>query len=44
VKKTKLPNAATKAEQQEFLEDFEREAQIMRSLRHPNVLQVLLFM
>jgi hypothetical protein len=24
----------------EFLEDFQREAQIMRSLRHPNVLQV----
>lgn len=27
-------------DQQEILDDFEREAQIMRSLRHPNVIQV----
>jgi len=41
IKKTKIPSVATKEELAEFLEDFEREARIMRTIRHPNVLQFL---
>jgi len=41
VKKTKIPSVATKEELADFLEDFDREAEIMRTVRHPNVLQFL---
>eukprot|EP01119_Soliformovum_irregulare_P012713 TRINITY_DN3318_c0_g1_i1.p1 TRINITY_DN3318_c0_g1~~TRINITY_DN3318_c0_g1_i1.p1 ORF type:complete len:621 (+),score=139.58 TRINITY_DN3318_c0_g1_i1:106-1968(+) len=41
VKKTKLPQTATKEELAQFIDDFEREALIMKSLRHPNILQFL---
>jgi len=41
IKKMKLPYAATGQEEGEILTDFEREAEIMRSLRHPNVVQFL---
>lgn len=41
VKKTKFPTVSSEEEREEFLADFEREASIMRSLRHPNVLQFL---
>jgi len=41
VKKTKLPATASKEELADFIDDFEREALIMKSLRHPNVLQFL---
>jgi len=41
VKKTKIPAVVNEKEKEEFLEDFEHEAAIMRSLRHPNVIQFL---
>mmetsp|Transcript_27257 Transcript_27257/g.38413 ORF Transcript_27257/g.38413 Transcript_27257/m.38413 type:complete len:685 (+) Transcript_27257:201-2255(+) len=41
VKKTKIPSHVSETEELQFLEDFAREAQIMRALRHPNVVQFL---
>eukprot|EP01114_Cavostelium_apophysatum_P014364 TRINITY_DN3705_c0_g1_i1.p1 TRINITY_DN3705_c0_g1~~TRINITY_DN3705_c0_g1_i1.p1 ORF type:complete len:636 (+),score=121.08 TRINITY_DN3705_c0_g1_i1:92-1999(+) len=41
VKKMKFPSVSTAAERESFLADFEKEAAIMRSIRHPNVLQFL---
>ena len=41
VKKMKIP---FDSDESEFLASFEHEAEIMRSLRHPNVLQVDIFL
>jgi len=41
IKRTKLPLQMSPEETQQFMEDFHREAGIMKSLRHPNILQFL---
>lgn len=42
MKKCKLPSKQqSKQEREEFILDFEKEASIMRSIRHPNILQFL---
>jgi len=41
IKQCKIPTVSSEAEKAEFLRDFEKEAAIMRTLRHPNILQFL---